>query len=428
MKLSTLIFLGFVFSSTLICDAQDAGSPNGRAHVPPAKRAESASSSENAAETPVDFKRVGFSKQKPESGPSVAIEGGFMVPYTVTIPGSETTFEMSPIPGGEFQMGSPEGEKDRRPDEGPQVKVTVDPFWMGKYEVTWGEYNHYMRLEDAFVRFKQQEQRLVNEDQPQADSLSAPSKSYKPKETYDAGEGDNQPAATMTQFAAKQYTKFLSLLVDDFYRLPTEAEWEYACRAGTTTTFYFGDDVNQLQDHAWFYDNSDDYRQEVGTKKPNPWGLHDMYGNVSEWVLDQYAEDSYARLKDKTNTCEEAFLKPTKLYPRICRGGSFELEAEDCRSSARQPTEEDGWKEEDPNIPQSPWWFTDSPATGIGFRIMRPLKTPANREDKESYWSADVAGIYEDVKDRIKDNGRGAFGIVDPGLPEAIKNLPEKTK
>ena len=83
----------------------------------------------------IDFSAAGFSKEKPEAGPAVAIEGGFMVPYTVTIPGSEVTFEMIPIPGGEFLMGSPEGEEGHRKDEGPQVKVTVDPFWMGKHEV-----------------------------------------------------------------------------------------------------------------------------------------------------------------------------------------------------------------------------------------------------------------------------------------------------
>ena len=429
MKLSFSIFLVTAFFAGHACVAQDAGSSSSTAPLGPAtKQTETEQDRDKSNSRPeIDFTLAGLSKEKPESGPSVAIEGGFMVPYTVTIPGSETTFEMIPIPGGEFQMGSPDGEKGRRKDEGPQVNVAVDPFWMGKYEVTWAEYNHYMRLEDSFLRFKQEEQRVVD-DEPQADALSAPSKLYRPTETYEAGQGNEQPAATMTQFAAKQYTKFLSLLVDDFYRLPTEAEWEYACRAGTTTTFYFGDDVKQLKDHAWFYDNSDDYRQEVGTKQPNPWGLYDMYGNVSEWVLDQYSEEGYSRLKDKTNSTDEAYFKPTKLYPRVCRGGSFELEAEDCRSAARQPTEEDEWKEEDPNTPKSPWWFTDSPATGIGFRIMRPLKTPANREEKESYWSADVEEIAENAKDRIEDNGRGAFGIVDPSLPEAIKNLPPKEK
>ena len=372
----------------------------------------------------IDFSAAGFSKEKPEAGPAVAIEGGFMVPYTVTIPGSEVTFEMIPIPGGEFLMGSPEGEEGRRKDEGPQVKVTVDPFWMGKHEVTWAEYKRYMQLDGVFKEFKRRELRMV-EEEPQVDALTAPSALYDPSFTYDAGQAPDQPAATLTQFAAKQYTKFLSLLVDDFYRLPTEAEWEYACRAGTTTRFYFGDDVELLEKHAWYYDNAADYRQKVGTKKANPWGLHDMYGNVSEWVLGEYSEEGYTRLKGKTSTVEEAFFKPTKLYPRVCRGGSFELEAEDCRSAARQPSDDEEWKIEDPNVPQSPWWFTDSPALGVGFRIMRPLQAPETREVKETFWSADLDDITEDAENRIDENGRGAIGIVDQDLPEAIKNLSE---
>ena len=426
MKLIFSMLLALTFFAVQGCNAQKAGSSSSTTPAGSANKqtepGEGSDKTDSKAE--IDFSGAGFSKEKPESGPSVAIEGGFMVPYTATIPGSEVTFEMIPIPGGEFQMGSPEGEKDRRKDEGPQVKVTVEPFWMGKYEVTWGEYKRYMQLDKVFKEFKRREQRLVKEE-PQVDALTAPSALYDPSFTYDAGQGPDQPAATITQFAAKQYTKFLSLLVDDFYRLPTEAEWEYACRAGTTTRFYFGDDVAKLKDYAWYYDNADDYRQKVGTKKPNPWGLYDMYGNVSEWVLDEYAEDGYARLKDKTSTVDEAYFKPTQLYPRVCRGGSFELEAEDCRSAARQPSDDDEWKVEDPNVPQSPWWYTDSPALGVGFRIMRPLSAPETREIKETYWSADLEEINEDAENRIDENGRGAIGIVDPGLPEAIKNLAE---
>ena len=400
------------------CNSQEAGSATKQAET-----GKDGDKTETKAE--IDFNGVGFSKEKPETGPSVAIEGGFMVPYTVTIPGSEVTFEMIPITGGEFQMGSPDGEKGHREDEGPQVNITVEPFWMGKHEVTWAEYKRYMQLDKVFKEFKRRDQRLVKKEEPQVDALTAPSALYDPSFTYDAGQGSDQPAATITQFAAKQYTKFLSLLVDDFYRLPTEAEWEYACRAGTTTRFYFGDDEADLKDHAWYYDNADDYRQKVGTKKANPWGLHDMYGNVSEWVLDEYTEEGYARLKDKMSTADEAYLKPTKLYPRVCRGGSFELEAEDCRSAARQASDDEEWKVEDPNVPQSPWWYTDSPALGVGFRIMRPLTAPATREIKETYWSADLEEITEDAENRIDENGRGAIGIVDPSLPEAIKNLAE---
>ena len=427
MKYSFSIFLALAFLCSQGCSAQEVDSPkaNSETQKEMADPRESSADSKSAVE--IDFSKPGFAKEKPESGPSVAIEGGFMVPYTATIPGSEVTFEMIPIPGGEFMMGSPKGEAGHRDDEGPQVKVAVEPFWMGKHEVTWAEYKMYMSLEKIFKRFQRQNQRVVNKEKPQIDALTAPSALYDPSFTYDAGQAPDQPAATITQFAAKQYTKFLSLLIDDFYRLPTEAEWEYACRAGTTTTYYFGDDVKLLKEHAWYYENADDYRQKVGTKKPNPFGLYDMYGNVSEWVLDEYSEDGYARMKDKeVSTTLEAFLKPTKLYPRVCRGGSFELEAEDCRSAARQKSDDEERKIEDPNIPQSPWWYTDSPALGIGFRIMRPLQAPESREVKESYWSADIEEITEDAENRILENGRGSLGIVDPDLPKAIKALPRE--
>ena len=377
-----------------------------------------------AQEAAIDFSQPGFSKVAPEKGPSVPIEGGFMVPYTVTVPGSEVTFEMIPIPGGEFMMGSPENEKDRRKDEGPQAKIAVAPFWMGKHEVTWAEYNIYWNLKKPFRDFKRKELRLVT-DQTKVDAVTIPSKLYDAETTYDAGDADDEPAASMTQFAAKQYTKFLSLLVDDFYRLPTEAEWEYACRAGTKTRFYFGDDPKEIDKHAWHYDNADEYRNSVGQKLPNPFGLYDMYGNVSEWVLDQYSEEAYQRLQGKTSTTDEAYLKPTTLYPRVCRGGSYQLEIEDCRSAARQPSTIK-WKEGDPQDPHSPWWLAstelDSPCFGIGFRLLRPLDVPKSREAKETFWSADIEEINEDAEDRVLI-GRGTIGLVDENLLEAIQGL-----
>lgn len=374
---------------------------------------------------PLDISGPGLVKEKPESGPFVEIEGGFMVPYTVTVPGAEATFEMIPIPGGKFMMGSPNSEKGRRSDEGPQVEIVVEPFWMGKYEVTWAEYKPFMRLDRVFKEFKRRKIRLVD-DQSKIDAVTAPSSLYDPTFTFEAGEEPNQPCATVTQFAAKQYTKYLSLLTGVYYRLPHEAEWEYACRAGTTTAYYFGDDPADLKEHGWFYDNADDYRQAVGQLKPNPFGLYDMYGNVSEWVLGEYTEDSYKRLEGKSSSVVDSFVRPTKLYPRVCRGGSWELEAEDCRSAARLRSEDEEWRYDDPNVPKSPWWYTNSPALGVGFRLTRPLHTPATREAKEAHWSADIEDINSDARNRIIDNGKGAFGIVNPDLPAAIKGLSDR--
>lgn len=370
----------------------------------------------------------GIVKEKPTSGRFVAIEGGYMVPYTATIPGTEIQFDMIPIPGGKFMMGSPEDEEDRRADEGPQCEVSVEPFWMGKYEVTWLEYKKYMQLDKVFKALNGKGLRKVDSDN-EVDAVTAPSSLYDASFTYSAGEADNQPAATMTQFAAKQYTKWLSLMAGDFYRLPTEAEWEYACRAGTTTAYYFGEDPDDLEDHAWNIETSDDERHPVGELKPNPWGLYDMYGNVAEWVLDEYSENGYDHIKaGKPVSTDEALRRPTKLFPRVIRGGSWELEPEDCRSAARLGSDDKEWKYEDPNFPKSPWWYTDSPGLGVGFRLLRTLKTPDAKAARKFYWDADVESIVDDAKNRIRDNGRGAYGIVDENLPKDISELTDEDR
>ena len=241
---------------------------------------------EAPAETPA---RLGMSAVQPESGPFVKVEGGFMVPYTTTIPGTEVKYQMVPVPGGSFTMGSPEDEEGRLEDEGPQFEVDVKPFWIGKYEVTWDEYQRFMDMDLVFKELARTKVRKKLE-QFSVDAMTAPSELYDADFTYSAGDEHNQPAATVSQFAAKQYTKWLSVTSKDFYRLPYEAEWEYACRAGTKTAYSFGDDVDELEDHAWFVENSDEERHTIGEKKANAFGLFDMHGNVAEWVLDGYNE------------------------------------------------------------------------------------------------------------------------------------------
>ncbi|MCA9067641.1 MAG: formylglycine-generating enzyme family protein, partial [Planctomycetaceae bacterium] len=168
-------------------------------------------------------------------------------------------------------------------------------------------------------------------------------------------------------YAAKQYTKWLSAITGNQYRLPTEAEWEYACRAGTTTAYSFGDDPAQLPEYAWFGENTNEKYEKVGQKKPNPWGLHDMHGNVQEWVLDQYSEDGYGKETDNP------LVIPTTLYPRVVRGGGWDSDAELCRSAARVGSDE-LWKAQDPQLPQSIWYHTD--ALHVGFRIVRDPNPP----------------------------------------------------
>jgi formylglycine-generating enzyme required for sulfatase activity len=368
---------------------------------------------------------AGLVKEKPAEGFFVETDQGFMVSYEATIPGTEVTYKMTPIPGGTFKMGSPASEEGRGDDEGPQVEIVVEPCWIGVYEITWAEYKSYMAMCDVFTGFQTQRMRPVSDDN-RVDAVTAPSNLYDPTFTFQSGSKPRQPALSMSQFAAKQYTKWLSLLTGRFYRLPTESEWEYACRAGTTTAYSFGDDASKLDDYAWHYDNADDKTHEVGLKKPNPWGLYDVHGNVGEWVLDAYSEDGYKRLEGKTTKAADAVNWPTKLYPRVVRGGTWDFDPEECRSAARLPSSDDEWRREDPNFPQSPWWFTSGDALGIGFRILRPLTPPAERKDREKVWNADIEQVQLDADNRIDSEGRGSRGVVDGTLPAAIKELQEK--
>lgn len=366
----------------------------------------------------------GLSSKPSTEQKSVSVDEGHMVPYEQQIPGTAVSFEMLPIPAGEFIQGS--NKQDAPADETPPVKVKVSPFWIGKCEVTWAEYKHFMQLCSVFEEFEDQGIRKVSKDNL-VDAVTAPSKLYDPSFTFQAGEDPRQPAVSMSQFAAKQYTKWLSLLTGEFYRLPTESEWEYACRAGNQRDYYFGDDASKLEKYAWFEDNADFETHLVGQKLPNAWGLHDMLGNASEWVIDEYQEDWYQKLQGRLFTTEETICWPTKLFPRVLRGGSINSAVSDCRSAIRRGSNDDDLRSYDPNTPKSPWWFASDEALDIGFRIVKPLEVPT-REEQEKYWQADVRSISRDANKRIFEEGRGERGLVDPQLPKAINDLESQNK
>jgi formylglycine-generating enzyme required for sulfatase activity len=185
----------------------------------------------------------------------------------------------------------------------------------------------------------------------------------------------------MTQLAAKRFCKWLSAMTGNFYRLPTEAEWEYACRANSKTTYSFGENTELLKEYAWYRENSQDKYHKVGMKKPNSWGLYDMHGNVSEWTLDQYNPKVYYKYLNKS--IDNPYEKPTKLYPRVVRGGSWMSSSYRLRSASRQASSKK-WKKQDPQIPRSLWWHTD--AQFVGFRVIRPKITPSLKEQEE-YWN-----------------------------------------
>jgi len=353
-------------------------------------------------------------------GPAIQVPGGWMVAYDETIPGTAVTFRMIPVPGGTFRMGSADDEAGRTADEGPTVEVRVAPFWIGQCEVAWQEYKAYMNACDLFKTLQASGKRVVTPE-TQADAITAPSALYDPTMTFTNGEHPLQPAVTMSQFAARQYTGWLSGLTGRFYRLPSEAEWEYACRAGTSTPWSSGADASGLADVAWIAANSDDTTHPVGEKKPNAWGLHDMHGNAAEWVVDQLVPDGYGRQAGLPQPVDgaAAIEWPKNLSPRIVRGGAYYDEPARCRSAARRGSEDEAWKEVDPNFPKSPWWYTEEPALGVGMRIVRPLAEPP-LADRRRWWDADIDSIREDVESRMNE-GRGARAVVDPGLPADAK-------
>ena len=410
-KLHTVAWmvLGAIVSSSI----PSAGIGADDTSVPTAVEA-SESAQENAPSLP-----VGISKVQPASGPFVKLaDGTFMVPYTQTVESSDIRFEMIPIPGGEFVMGSPADEAGRVDDEGPQFTVKTEPFWMAKTELTWAEYKTFMKSYDIFKRLSRQGVRKAK-NVAQSDAITVPTPLYEPSHTYEYGDDPKQPAVTMTQYAAKQYTKWLSGITSVQYRLPTEAEWEYAARAGSKTAYSFGDDPAQLADHASFAENSPKGASKVGGKKPNAFGLHDMHGSVWEWTVDQYTADGFGDKQGKSLSVLEAITKPTTKEMRCVRGGGWQDPPERLRSAARMGSADEDWKERDPNVPLSPWWYTTDPARMVGMRLVRS-HVPLSPEDLQLFWEIDNDDIREDVSFRLQE-GRGVLGIPVPELTEEFK-------
>ena len=257
-------------------------------------------------------------------------------------------------------MGSNDKEKGRSVDEGPQRKITLSPFWMGANEVTRDEFDVFWKDEGV----------SQNED---VDAVTRPSAQYIDL-SWGMGKEGGFPVNSMSQRAAIMFCRWLSKKTGTFYRIPTEAEWEYACRAGTTSTYFFGDNEDQLQEYGWFKNNSETRFHKTGLKKPNPWGLYDMLGNVMEWTLNHYDAKAYEKLQDgalnPVTTSEDQ-------YPKVLKGGGYESDANQLRSAARQ-TSDPEWNKRDPQIPRSKWWLTDAPF--VGFRIVRPLQQPTPQE------------------------------------------------
>lgn len=278
--------------------------------------------------------------------------------------------DMVAVPAGEFMMGSPGTEAHRKPDEGPRHRVAVDAFWISSIEIPWELYMAFM--ENGMPRNKAGE--LV-ETRPDGELWDAVVQPTAPYTSMNLGMGHGYehgfPAIAMSHYAASKFCEWLSAQTGRYYRLPTEAEWEYACRAGSETSFAYGDSEAELDQYAWYWNNSHDQYQRTATRKPNAWKLFDMHGNVAEWVLDCYDPDAYAK-REGQRVSNPLVLRPG-TGGHVVRGGSWEDDPDALRSAARRKSSPD-WNMQDPQNPKSIWYLTDGGM--IGFRIVRPVKLP----------------------------------------------------
>lgn len=283
--------------------------------------------------------------------------------YNQELKNESISIDMVAVKGGNFLMGT--FKTRRKEDEKPQHEVVVEGFWMGKHEITWEQY-------DAFVFgfFDADEfQEKTQLENLGIDAVSGATPPYVDM-SFDMGK-ESRPAVNMTQYAALMYCKWLTSKTGVFYRLPTEAEWEYACKKGRTDT------AKDLKSIAWFAENTHEKYEIIGSKNANSLGIHDLLGNVSEWTLDQYSA-SYYENSPTTNP----WNTPNKLYPRVVRGGSWKDTADKLCCTSRGQSKQK-WKRRDPQIPKSNWWHTNAPF--VGFRVIRPKNQPSKEEIKK-YW------------------------------------------
>lgn len=288
------------------------------------------------------------------------------IEYSQNITGSNLSFKMVPIPSGSFTMGSDENEKGRNADEGPKKEIKMDAFWMGAFEVTRDEL-------DVFLKDETTSQNI------NVDAITRPSPQYVDL-SWGMGKEGGYPANSMSQRTAIMYCKWLFQKTKVFYRLPTEAEWEYACKAGTKTAYFFGEDEKDLDKYAWYEKNSAQAFHKVGQKLPNPWGLYDILGNITEWTLDHYDATAYEKVLNQ----QWSITPNDAKYPKTLKGGSFLDLAKDLRSAKRIHSDPI-WNRRDPQIPKSKWWLTE--AKQVGIRLVRPYNQPTEEEINQFFKS-----------------------------------------
>ncbi|MDR2954079.1 MAG: SUMF1/EgtB/PvdO family nonheme iron enzyme [Prevotella sp.] len=296
--------------------------------------------------------------------------------YTEQIPGTPLSFNMVAIPAGTFKMGSPENEQYHKEDESPVRNVTLTQYFMSEVEVTWDLYWAFYGETMSEGRTPP-EKVYANNSNPDVDAVSGPTPPFGfPDQGWGGGD---RPAITMTHYAAQTFCQWLSLKTGKKYRLPTEAEWEYAARGGTETPYFFEGNPKDFSDEGFwrkFFDaktepisqyviyskNAKNRTQEPSAVKANPFGLKNMLGNVLEYCADKYDPKAYSKVDNVTNPLV------TEGEEHVVRGGNYTSDAADLRCAARGYTKHDDWLKTDPQQPKSIWWYSD--IRGIGFRLV----------------------------------------------------------
>ena len=295
--------------------------------------------------------------------------------FTEKIPDTDVKFEMIAIKGGSFKMGSEKDEWSRDSDEGPAHNISITGFFMGKTEVSWNEFIAFYNQTASEGRPEEKDQ--IQKEVTQADAITGATPPYGPPD-QGWGMGD-RPAITMTHHAAEVYCQWLSLKTGKKYRLPTEAEWEYACRAETTgpnflsiepkhleksgllTRIFRKKDTTNINTYILYAGNSKGITIEPEGMRPNYFGLVNIMGNVAEFCSDWYAPDY-------SDSESENPKGPSSGEEHVIRGGSFNSEAREMRSASRDHTRTKDWLLTDPQIPKSIWWYSD--CNFVGFRVV----------------------------------------------------------
>jgi sulfatase modifying factor 1 len=310
------------------------------------------------------------------TGPAMVTE---FKTYTEQIPNSAVSFRMIAVPGGNFKMGSPEDEPFRKKDEGPVKEVEISQFFMAEIEVSWDEYLAFYAQTSAEGRSTDTEG-LRSKASSETDAISGATPPYgQPDQGWGLGK---RPAISFTFHAAETYCKWLSGVTGKTYRLPTEAEWEYACRAGTSTPYFFHGDPEKFEKTGFrariskndtsvintfiiYKGNSPGKTQTPDKVRANPFGLKNMAGNVAEFCSDWYQPDTYSIYPDGAVMDPKG---PGSGTEHVIRGGSYQDLAGRLRSASRNYTRTDEWLKTDPQIPKSIWWYSD--CFNVGLRIV----------------------------------------------------------